>query len=86
MLSHGKLENPFTREPLSREECLSLDEHIRVYDPDTAKQSVLEAFDLSKRIKVSAASSRGNPDQEAQQARDAPLSFLLLFSSVSYIY
>jgi len=74
MLSHGKLENPFTREALTREECLSLDDHLSVYDPDSASQSVLEAHDLAKKIKISASSSQGaNPDQQAQAARELAL-------------
>ena len=73
MLSHGKIENPFTREPLRREECHALDEHLRVYDPESATVSVLEAFELAGRIKVKKSSAEGSGAESAQEARETSL-------------
>ena len=59
--SRGALENPLSREPLSRDDCRRLDDHLRscgaAAAPDDGERrggSVLEAFELQQRVKVRA--------------------------------
>eukprot|EP00927_Polykrikos_kofoidii_P045443 TRINITY_DN39428_c0_g1_i1.p1 TRINITY_DN39428_c0_g1~~TRINITY_DN39428_c0_g1_i1.p1 ORF type:complete len:533 (+),score=120.11 TRINITY_DN39428_c0_g1_i1:137-1735(+) len=50
-------ENPLTREPLSRDECIHLDEHIRLHVPKCRDFRVADALDLQRSIKVKSSHS-----------------------------
>eukprot|EP00929_Paragymnodinium_shiwhaense_P107660 TRINITY_DN7395_c0_g1_i2.p1 TRINITY_DN7395_c0_g1~~TRINITY_DN7395_c0_g1_i2.p1 ORF type:complete len:196 (-),score=58.48 TRINITY_DN7395_c0_g1_i2:449-1036(-) len=45
-------ENPLTREPMSRDDCARLDEHVKRYLPRCRAFNVADAWDLQRAIKV----------------------------------
>jgi hypothetical protein len=74
MLLQGRFENPYNRATLTREDCLRLDEHVRLHpDPDRpagTMTSVVAAYDLQQSLRL----RPGTRDaSEAAQQRAAAL-------------
>jgi len=79
MVSSGDLSDPMNRRPLTRQECLALDEHMRSFHPEMSVVSVTDAFDFQSRqhIRTDNVSGAGLAGQSLQ--REANLVLQSLF-------
>lgn len=89
IVSQGVFENPLNRDPLSRGDCLQLDEHLRKYDGSNAVLGknnesytrVTDAFDLQNSIKVKKSSESEEANRRALLLRrQAAITLQSLFS------
>ncbi|CAE8607448.1 unnamed protein product [Polarella glacialis] len=72
----GIFENPLTREPLGLQECVQLDEHLRLHVPLCREFRVADALTLQRSIRVKSATS----SQSVALRREATAALHGLFS------
>eukprot|EP00401_Gymnodinium_catenatum_P014526 CAMPEP_0117542720 /NCGR_PEP_ID=MMETSP0784-20121206/44694_1 /TAXON_ID=39447 /ORGANISM="" /LENGTH=486 /DNA_ID=CAMNT_0005339483 /DNA_START=125 /DNA_END=1585 /DNA_ORIENTATION=- len=78
-------ENPLTREPISREDCARLDDHIRFYAPGSRDFRVADALDLQRAIRVKRGGAGSSVDRSAAALRrEATAALHGLFSFPTY--
>eukprot|EP00928_Gymnodinium_smaydae_P089228 TRINITY_DN73217_c0_g1_i1.p1 TRINITY_DN73217_c0_g1~~TRINITY_DN73217_c0_g1_i1.p1 ORF type:complete len:466 (+),score=124.11 TRINITY_DN73217_c0_g1_i1:70-1467(+) len=77
-------ENPLNRAPLSREECVRLDEHIAVHAPHSRSFRVADALDLQRAIRAKWASASDGSRSAARLRQDAADTLNGLFDLPSY--
>jgi hypothetical protein len=86
MLLQGRFENPYNRARLNREDCLRLDEHVRLHpDPDRpagTMTSVTAAYDLQQSLRLRTGTrdaSEAAQQHAATLRREASVALMGLF-------
>lgn len=77
----GVFENPLTREPLGRDDCVRLDEHLRRFVPGCRDFRVTDALDLQRAIRVQRSGDGGRSSTALRREATAALHGLFHFSS-----